>query len=461
MEPKDPFENKVKSALEEYAPAYEQGAWEDFAPRLESLHVPFWKKWYAPYGYATVLAGLTWLYLALQHNPEITTSQAPLPLAKETITLVQRDTVCVYDTIYVYRRQIIDTQIFGEANSGIASTLDLNGNNLNQTISEETTATAIGSPSKPDTTIDEGKGITESATRQVANNNSPHAGTPAPSKSQTDSAYREAIAHTDSIDTKTTLPSSPTRTRTRTSMAAPSINRQKLEILKTDREFVEGDTSNLSSPPIRQKQKNQLSFYAKPALTLLLPVHAELEFYPAILPELSAELRWNDSFGLSTGLIWGNITADLDDPEDFPAGYLNRFPGLADLSEEPDDVEIRSEQLWIPLIASLRPVTSGRFDINIQAGFLINHLRSQRFTYIFEEQSMLSDFSEKVRLNEWKVSHAMIDVGSGYSVSECMSLQMSATYWLPLVKTGVDQSRIHGLGLSFGLNYRLWKRTTF
>jgi len=459
MEPKDPFENKIKSALEEYAPAYEQGAWEDFAPRLDTPHVPFWKQWYAPYGYATMLAGLTWLYLALQTTPEIPMSQASIPVDKQTITLLQRDTVYVYDTIYVYRRQIINTQIFGEASSGIASTLDLNGNNLNQSISEETTATAIGSTSKSDTNTDESKGITESATRQVANQNAPQARTSAPSKSQTDSLYREAIARTDSIATKTTLPSSPTRTRK--SMAAPSINRQKLKVLKTDREFVEGDTSNLSSPPIRRKQKNQLFLYAKPALTLLLPVHAELEFYPAILPELSGELRWNDSFGLSTGLIWGNITADLDDPEDFPAGYLNRFPGLTDLSEEPDDVEIRSEQLWIPLIASLRPVANGRFDINIQAGFLINYLRNQRYTYIFEEQSMLADFSEKVKLNEWKVSHAMIGVGSGYSISERMSLQMSATYWLPLVKTGVDQSRIHGLGLNFGVNYRIWKRTTF
>jgi hypothetical protein len=461
MEPKDPFENKIKSALEEYAPAYEQGAWEDFAPRLESLNIPFWKKWYAPYLYSTGLAGLIWLYLALQTTPGISISQAYLPPDNQTITLVQRDTLYVYDTVYVYRRQIIDTQIFSEESSGIASTLDLNGNNLNQPISEETKATAIESTFKSDTNTDESKGITESATRQVARQNAPRAGATAPSKSQTDSTYQETIANTESIDTESGLPVSPNKTRTRTSMAAPSINRQKLEVLKTDREFVEGDTSNLSSPPIRQKQKNQLSLYAKPALTLLLPIHSELEFYPAILPELSVELRWNDSFGLSTGLIWGNITADLDDPEDFPAGYLNRFPGLPDLSEEPDDVEIRSEQLWIPLIASLRPVASGRFDINIQVGFLINYLRSQRFTYIFEEQSMLADFSEKVKLNEWTVSHAMIGVGSGYSISERMSLQMGATYWLPLVKTGVDQSRIHGLGLNFGLNYRLWKRTNF
>lgn len=461
MEPKDSFENKIKSTLEEYTPAYEQGAWEDFAPRLESLHIPFWKKWYASYLYATGLAGLIWLYLALQTTPGISMSQASLPLDKKTITLVHRDTLYIYDTVIVYRRQIIDTQIFSEESSGIASTLDLNGNNLNQPISEETKATAIESTFKSDTNTDESKGITESATRQVAKQNAPRVGTTAPSKSQTDSTYQETIANTESIDTESGLPVSPNKTRTRTSMAAPSINRQKLEVLKTDREFVEGDTSNLSSPPIRQKQKDQLSLYAKPALTLLLPIHAELEFYPAILPELSVELRWNDSFGLSSGLIWGNITADLDDPEDFPAGYLNRFPGLPDLLEEPDDVEIRSEQLWIPLIASLRPVASGRFDINIQAGFLINYLRSQRFTYIFEEQSMLADFSEKVKLNEWTVSHAMIGVGSGYFISKRMSMQMSATYWLPLVKTGVDQSRVHGLGLNFGLNYRLWKRTKF
>lgn len=461
MEPKDPFENKIKSALEDYSPAYEQGAWEDFAPRLESLHTPFWKKWYAPYLYATGLAGLTWLYLALQTTPGISMSQASLPLDKKTITLVQRDTLYVYDTVYVYRRQIIDTQIFGEANNGIAYTSDRSEKIQVQTIFEKATVTVSSTISQSNSTTDEGKGVIESATRQVAKQNAPQAGATVPSQSQTDSTYQETVANTESIDTESGLPVSPNKTRTRTSMAAPSINRQKLEVLKTDREFVEGDTSNLSSPPIRQKQKNQLSIYAKPALTLLLPVHAELEFYPAILPELSAELRWNDSFGLSTGLIWGNIIADLDDPEDFPAGYLNRFPGLPDLSEEPDDVEIRSEQLWIPLIASLRPVASGRFDINIQAGFLINYLRSQRFTYIFEEQSMLADFSEKVKLNEWKVSHAMIGVGSGYFISKRMSLQMSATYWLPLVKTGVDQSTVHGLGLNFGLNYRLWKRTKF
>jgi hypothetical protein len=458
MEPKDPFEHKIKSALEEYSPAYEEGAWEDFVPRLVSTPIPFWKRWFAPYAYATLLAGLTWLYLALEPNPQVAKFQTEPPTGMESITLVQRDTLYIYDTIYVYRSQVFDTQIFSDTTTGAASTFDTNDNIKNQTISDKSQL-ASKSPSKSNNGIEMRRGITESTSSQTSDLNLSQTVATNLTKSLTDSTYTENIALTDSIASKSTFPSSTARKRR--SMAAPSINSNKIEVLKTDREFVEGDTSNLSSPPIRQKRKSQLSLYAKPSLTLLLPVHSELEFYPSVLPELSAELRWNNSFGLSTGLIWGNITADLDDPEDFPGGYMNRFPGLADISEEPDDVEIRSEQLWIPLIASLRPVSSGRFDINIQAGFLINYLRSQRFTYIFEEQSMLDDFSENVNLNEWKLSHAMVGVGSGFLVSERLSLQMTATYWLPLVKTGVDQSRIHGLGLNLGVHYRLWKRTSF
>ena len=137
---------------------------------------------------------------------------------------------------------------------------------------------------------------------------------------------------------------------------------------------------------------------------------------------------------------------------------LMSYPGMKSDGVLPDDIEIRTNQLFIPLMGSFRPISYGKFDVNIHGGGLFNFTHNQMFSYLFEEIPGIPDYTETITINEWKLSHLMLGIGSTYSISERIKLDVKSTYWLPVNTTGINTTKLHGVNFNLGIGYLLWRR---
>ncbi|EPR65055.1 outer membrane beta-barrel protein [Cyclobacterium qasimii] len=446
MEPKDSFEKKIKATLEGYTPKYEESAWQDFAPALEALRIPFWKQWYAPYIYATSLFGLAMMLFYFQNNES--TSGIQDFKKHDPVTITVRDTLYIYDTLYVYQKQVINSQSLPlsvseqktvddqaslvQSNDYSIHNIPIASNNTNRIKSNPSFDTDAGSNEveKPLPVI----GDASDNERVISSGATEHQRDLGKQKNQ----QIPANGYSD--------------------LSRDSLEKIRKEMFQSDLKQVVGDTSNLSNPILNGKNKKALSVHANANINVLFPFQKEFEYEPSFIPGASVELLWNNKVGLSTGLLWGNLQGEIDDPEDLNRVDLLAYPGMKDNGILPDDIEIRTEQLFIPLMGSYRPVNYGKFDLNIHGGGMFNFTRNQLFSYLFEELPGSPDYSESITVNEWKLSHLMLGIGSSYSISERLKLEVNSTYWLPLNTTGANNTKFHGVNFNLGINYLLWRR---
>lgn len=430
MDKKGHFEKKIKEHLENYAPDFDESAWNDFVPMLDQAQLPIWKRWYSPYIYSTILMALGLLllhsFMGTRENPSMLKSDN-----HGAIDFVIRDTVFVYDTVYIYRQ----THAIREAVSlgqGTPSPLQLpreSENSLEKTEAME--GVDINIPFKSN-----GFTLTKPELADtLGSRNADQALIPA--DPQTDKAIRSNSNHSYRSG----------------SLKAPSINEQPFHVDRIEKEQYIGDTSNLSSIPL--KQKRSVSFHLNPFLGLMLPANGQIEYRGALNPGLQMGINFNQKVGLYLGAVLGNSTGEIDDPEELSPSLVNTFPGMSLLPEAPDDIELRTKQWYFPLVLQLKSSPLDRIGFEGNFGLIGNYITSQRFSYIFEDESALPRIAYLSRLNEFRLSHLQLGIGTNYAFTPRFSFHVRTHYWLPLVRTGTDQSWTHGLGLGVGVDLKI------
>ncbi len=439
MDKKDHFEKKVKESLENFSPAYEDAAWGEFAPLLDAAQLPFWKRWYAPYLFSTLLflIATTMVYVGMYSRNTLTQDSSPAITEQSDVPVTSlRDTVYIYDTIYVYRTTTaigvtdsVSSQLSPAiAADAVASGQQVPGKQVNPSTSDNKPLTPPGTDDARRTGPTGGK-------TQLIPGKSP-VSLPSDLASLPDKKSRET-----------------TQAR---SMAAPAVGKKNNPVDRLDFELVIGDTSNLSAPPLRPKAEK--SIFVSSAVSMMLPISRTVEFNPALYPSLGMGIKWNRKTSLSVGIILGNNTGEIDDPEELNPDILSGFPGVTDLPDAPDDIMVSNRQLYFPLTLIFQNTSLDRIGFEGNVGVLGNYLMHQKVRYLFEEETGIPDQNFTVTSNEFTISHLQLGIGTSYSISDRLSIHLRTNYWLPIQRMGLVKERIHGLDVNLGMNYSLWKR---
>lgn len=420
------FEDKIRTILESHDPGRDEMAWEEFQPMLEDTTVPFWKRWFVPYLYSTLLFVLTltalW-WMVNRGNMDVIEGQVP----SENVIITRSDTVFVYDTVYVIKEVFVQESVVGKlrferndmssADAFVQPEKTSNEAFLSAGFAEQDKAgeEVIPLVRGPETKAEEGGG-TEELRAQTTDSRKNHY--PAP---QAIDPYAK-----DEI---------------------PDF------IKRREDETVVGDTSTLASTPMRRGVRKSL--YVQPEAHFIFPTSRNIEFDGGVFPGVQLGLFWNDRVGIAAGAMRGVLRGEIDDPEDMDAGLLRTFPSSDNLPEDPDDIDIRSSQWFFPLTLQLNshPVNQVLFEGSL--GVVGNYITKQRISYVFEDESRIPTLHHTVRNRAFNLSHLAMGLGTRYALSERFYFHLNTSYWLPLVRTGIEQNKAHLFGVKLGVSYKL------
>ncbi|UJP66580.1 hypothetical protein [Mongoliitalea daihaiensis] len=449
MDRENNFEKKFKQKLEEVHTPYTEDAWTSFAPLLNASSVPFWKRWYVPYIYSTLLFFGAWLLFPLrEQGNQAILDGAPLGILAQQDTLVVRDTVYIIDTLYVYKTIVVAQEnrmqrpITNVSSLGPVDTVG---------IQQAGQATGIGnSPS-----LEEGN---LRLAKNTTNAQNPPTSTVGGSKRETmNRGGSEAISSvpTTTIDTVANERMPASGGLGSNVLMAPSIAPEEGFVMKLEKELVVGDTSNLKNNYDQSKHKPFVNLEA--GLSLMLPVSRNIDYYAASLQGFQVGLEWDNGWGIYTGVMRNSMRGEIDDDDiaRFSPTVLDQLPGRPADMTVVDEIYVTNRQWLFPLELRWRSMYFSGFSFESSAGIVANLLRRQDFQYEFDGRVELEDQFETLQKNQFMLSHVKIGLGTNYLLSQRMGMYLRTHYWFPTTGTGILQNRVHGLEVGVGMNYFL------
>lgn len=449
----DNFEKKIKDKLEEVYTPYESSAWENFAQFLPAQKKPFWKLWYMPYIYSSLLFVLaTLLYFQKEQKPGNLDRFVDEANGQTIDTLLLKDTVFIVDTVYIYRTVVVEQTTktaLKNPYQGLVSSINIDPQH---TYAEIEKSEYLGEAHQSfgdskDKSTDGGISVSEEIKSKDKENNT--------------------LIQSDSLilSNGTTLTStSPSNAKTLmgipqgNTIMAPSLKPEETLVMRLEKELVEGDTSNLSVIPVKEKTKPFFNLEA--GLSLLIPISENIDFYSSSAQSINFGLEWENGFGLYTGIIRNNLKGEIDDDDiaAFKPSIKESLPGRPTDINTIDEIYITNRQWFFPLEVRWRSLYYSGFSFESSFGVMGNYLVRQDLRYEFDNQLSLEDQFESVDSGQFKISHLKIGVGTNYLMSGRWGLFLRSHYWLPISGTGLLEYKMNGLEVGLGINYFLGKR---
>lgn len=447
MDTENNFEKKIKQKLEEVQSPYSGDAWIAFAPMLDTPAISLWKRWYMPYVYSTLLFLISWIVFPLNEEGNadvINTVENPL---------VQKDTLFIIDTVYVYKTIVVQQEDRIQMFSGDLlsapklKNLDLkeDGQEADLEINkddhlEEGADLSAKDPANSKRRLSDEKLISQKIEDTTRNSN-------------TINSLDQASSNLAVKEPK----SSSNRLKSRV-MVAPSVVPKNGLVFKLDKELFVGDTNNLNNNLNQTKQKPFVNL--ETGLSLLLPVSKNIDYYSASIQGFQVGLEWDNGWGIYTGAMRNTLKGEIDDDDiaSFSPVILDRLPGRpADIASV-DEVYVTNRQWFFPLELRWRSMYYNGFSFETSLGLVANLLSIQDFQYEFEENLGLNDRFESLQQNQFSLSHIKIGVGTNYLFSQRMGMYLRTHYWFPNYSgIGLLQNRVNGIELGIGLSYFLGK----
>ena len=457
MDKRDNFEEKIKAKLEEVSGNEADQAWQSFAPLLNPPAIPFWKHWSMPYLFASVLflTSLAWHQWGEKTSQEIAQMEAN-PVLTATDTVFRRDTVYVVDTVFVYKKVYLNEVQSYQSAFGLGSSDEGDfQNSVSETLNSST------AQSKND--FEFGKEEKEISDQQnnTDSNSIAEAVKFAPKLSQEDSSQITI----GELKVQTGNPMMPglnsqqqaNSTSLRRSMAAPSVAPQEKYVFKSEKELVEGDTSNLKQAPVPEKSKPML--HLELGGSLLFPISNLVEYYTPFQQNIHLGLEWESGWGVYLGAIRNNVEGELDDEEilSLPSSVVNELPNIPSDINSLDEIYFTNRQWFFPLELRWRSLYYGGFSFESSFGLMGNYLTKQEFIYEFENFSEVEYQFGSTTSSEFNLSHLRMGIGTNYLMSKRLGFFLRSHYWLPISRPGLLKDRMHGLEVGIGVNVFLGK----
>ena len=452
MDKRDNFEEKIKAKLEEVSGNEADQAWQSFAPFLNPPAIPFWKHWSMPYLFASVLflTSLAWHQWGEKTSQEIAQMEAE-PVHTATDTVFRRDTVYVVDTVYVYKKVYLNEvqsyeSVFGLGSSG--------GDDFQNSVSENLLSST--EQAKNDFELGkEEKGI--SYQQNSTDSTSISEAVKLASKlSQVDSSQISIgelkVQTENAVIPEMNSQQQANSTPVRRSMAAPSVAPQEKYVFKSEKELVEGDTSNLNQAPVPVKSKPML--HLELGGSLLFPISNLVEYYTPFQQNIHLGLEWESGWGVYLGAIPNNVEGELDDEEilSLPSSVVNELPNIPSDINSLDEIYFINRQWFFPLELRWRSLYYSGFSFESSFGLMGNYLTKQQFTYEFENFSEVEYQFGDTSSGEFNLSHLKLGIGTNYLLSNRLGLFLRSHYWFPIARPGLVEDRMHGLEVGVGVN---------
>ena len=451
MDKPDNFERKIRAKLEEVNTPFDESAWQNFVPYLDAPKIVFWKRWYMPYLFSSLLFLLA-IALYPDNNPPLVPPREGQAESGAVIdTLYRRDTVLIVDTVYVYKKIYISEQSTFGASERLAEGVE--GNKAETETTERSASQPIGQEGSMQDVEHPSSAYNKTSSGSLIENN------------RFNDEQSERIADSSSfvaeglgVDGKSLqAPTLQTGSPNKPKEDPVAMSTTDESLFKLEKELVSGDTSNLRESFLVKKSKPTLN--AEATLSFLLPISGRIEYYPTYAQGVHIGLEWESGIGVYLGAIRNRVNGDIDDDgiDGFGSILANSFPNLpADITTI-DDIYLTSTQWFFPLELRWRSGFYSGFSFESSLGVMGNYLLRNDFRYEFDDRLGRDDQEESLRVNLFKISHLKLGVGTNYLFSRRMGMFLRSHYWLPISGTGLVGDRMHALEIGVGLNYFLTK----
>ena len=431
---KESFEDKIRQQLEGYEAPYDKSYWKKYVRSYPAPQMVFWKAWWMPYVFSSLLFGTAWFWFGRDAQPASTAE-----VLRDTVvvqqTIVTRDTLVVRDTVVLVWRSDNRQQQHAEnklravegdgAASGQQQIIDDRprqqaGNKL-----RSVEGGSVGAEFQQKT-VDKQQLTTDSlqhaAEHQTLNAN----GQPLNADSQPQNADsqkatpEEMAAQMDSIE-----------------LAA---------------------LAEIPTEPESKLQDAGFFVSAGPRLTVFSPLnYGNFDTRFGNFVGGAVQMEWR-KWQLEAGLQYGLQLNELDDLTRVPLSQRQQFPGYSSLTAEPDEVGVISEHLLVPLQLRFTVYDYRGWRVQVAGGALGNVVLGE--TFVYDKENVDRDRWERTVAGRGglSLSHLNAGIGTSYQWRQNLELQAILNYYHPLRPLGLNRLEAGALSLQLGLNWLLLPR---
>lgn len=434
------FEDKIRQKLEAYEAPRDAAAWKMFRQTSPAaVAKSFWQLWYLPYLFSLLLFGIAAWWLPAKMPSTQTGARIDTLYVQQTVYV--KDTLVIRDTLYIGNRSALQKQPLALRNPQLgAGTSRYNSDASPKQKSTKATSTPVptGSNATAATAVDQSTTKTDFSAEprptSGAENTRTSIGQEQPNKENAAAVVQPS--HADSAK----VPTSPADTAVPPHILAGSA---------------------IDATPANEAARHTLPIFlsAGPRLKLFSPLSSgnfDTYFGSFAGGGLTLDIgRLTFDVGLQYGL-WHN---EFDDLDLLSPLQKSSFPAYNNFVEAPDEIEILSEHLLLPLQVGFELFDYRGLRTRLGAGLLGNFLLGESFLYNFtEDDETFRRRTTAGRSNGFVWSHFNAHIGLTYPLRQNLELQTLMQYFHPVREMGLSTLNPAAFSLQFGLNWVLLSR---
>lgn len=433
---KESFEDKIRQQLESYEAPYEKSYWKKYARTYPAPRLAWWKLWWLPYVFSSLLFGGAWFWLDkdVQRMPDATSLRDTI-VVKELV--VTRDTLVVRDTVVMVWR----TDDGRRTMDGRGRTTDDKRQRMGE--AEQTTAERRHSGQPLAVSGQFYDSTQQPADRRALNDKSQVqkadsvAPTANPRELQADAQTQQADSQPPIADGQKPTPEEVAAQMDSTEQAA---------------------MADIPTEPESKMRDAGIFLSAGPRLTTLSPFnYGNFDTRFGTFVGGAVQIDWQ-KWQFEVGMQYGFQGNEIDELSLIPIDRLQSFPGYSSLSAVPEEVGVISEHLLIPLQARFTVYDYRSWRLHVAGGLLGNSVLSE--TFVYDKENVDRDRWERTLSGRGglHVSHLNAGIGTGYQWRQDIELQAILNYYHPLRPLGLNRLEAGALSLQLGLNWLLLPR---
>lgn len=485
---KESFEDKIRQQLEGYEAPYDKSYWKKYARSYPAPQMGFWKTWWMPYVFSSLLFGTAWFWFGRDAQPLST-----IEVLRDTLvvnqTIVTRDTLVVRDTVVLVwdgrlvtdngRRTTGDGRIIvqptavsgqqsdsnqpvadsrtppfgsaqGPAERGQRSAVSSQRSavsDLQSTGNQEVADSRqpIAEREKPN--AESGQRLAVSDQPFGSAQGPPFGSAQGPAKgNQAAADGQEPIAERGKPTAESRMPNAESGTPTAEEVAAQIDSIEKAAI------------ADIPTEPESKMRDAGIFVSAGPRLTSLSPLsYGNFDTRFGTFVGGAVQVDWH-KWQLEMGLQYGFQLNELDELGLVPLERRQAFPGYSALSSAPEEVGVISEHLLIPLQARFTIYDYRSWRLHVAGGALGNAVLGE--TFVYDKENVDRDRWERTVAGRGglSLSHLNAGIGTSYQWRQNLELQAILNYYHPLRPLGLNRLEAGALSLQLGLNWLLLPR---
>lgn len=443
---KESFEDKIRQQLEGYEAPYEKSYWKKYARTYPAPRLGWWKLWWMPYVFSSLLFGIAWLWFGRDAQP-LSTAEVLRDTVVVNQTIVTRDTLVVRDTVVLVwdGRQRTDDRVLtaGDRRKSVQPTAvsDLQSTG-NQKVADSRQPIAEGqSPpfGSAQGTVQRGQqSAVSSQPNAESDQQSASIGQPfGSSPGLADSSQPNAESGTPNAESQT-----------------PNAEQVAAQMDSVERAAI----ADIPTEPESKMRDAGIFVSVGPRFTSLSPLnYGNFDTRFGTFVGGAVQVDWQ-KWQLEMGLQYGFQLNELDELGLVPLERRQAFPGYSALTSEPEEVGVISEHLLIPLQARFTIYDYRSWRLHVAGGALGNAVLGE--TFVYDKENVDRDRWERTVAGRGglSLSHLNAGIGTSYQWRQNLELQAVLNYYHPLRPLGLNRLEAGALSVQLGLNWLLLPR---